>query len=196
MKTPILLLTSVVLCIALGGCDLPTVVKDVDALTAGLKSNKDMVEQLASDLKRSYSPEDPEYQKARTLFETARAANDDYLAKMSLAALTADQSISLSSQATTAHTTTTTFASTAAQTLDPSDSSRALPFAALVAVIPPLIHRFLSQMPSNRRPAAVAKVLTVNRWRTWDELPTTSARFVSDSKKQKKKKKQVTETEE
>jgi hypothetical protein len=171
-------------CVVLVGCSLQTIegnaqdvasdaqtaVTDAQTALTALQKNRQLVEQFASDIKRSLPPEDEAYQTAQNLYNTARGLNDEYLAKASLAALTNDNTVSLDAPATAAHTAATTFTQSATRTLSPATADRAIPFAMAVAALPLMVHKIFAPVPANKKSAIVQQVCKKVRWRSWGEL--------------------------
>lgn len=175
---------SLLACVVLDGCsiqnledDAQNVVSDAqtaasDAQTAltALQNNRQLAEQFASDIKRSFPPESEAYQTAQNLYNNARGLNDDYLAKASLAALTNDNTVSLDTSATAAHTAATAFTENATRSLSPTTADRGIPFAMAVAALPLMVHKIFAPVPASKKPAVVQKVCKKVRWRSWEEL--------------------------
>ncbi len=158
-------------CLSLCGCDVTKVATQINDAMALLNQNKALVEQFVTDIKKTVAPEDPQYQQAQALYATARGLTDDYMAKVTLAALTGDQSVPVPTSAAAAHTAAADFTATATRTLSPQSADRALPLIGLaVAALPPLIHTLLGSVPSNRRAAEIQRFCSTVRWRSWDAL--------------------------
>jgi hypothetical protein len=179
----LLLLLSILL---LTSCDLQQVVSDATNAANALNDDKTLVEQFVADIKRSYPPEDPNYQQAQALYTKARGLTDDYLAHVSLAALTGDVGTTLSTSATAAHTATAAFTEGATRSLDPQSADRGIPFALAIAAFSPIMHKLLAALPPKQRAVEVEKFCNEIRWRSWDDItpdqPTTATRGVSSGK--------------
>ncbi len=163
-----------------GACDLQKLPADIAAAVSMFQQNKTVVEALAADVKRGFSPDTQQYQAAQSAYYSARRSYNAYLGQFNLAATTDDRSITPDPTPEEARETMTAFVRSASASLAPSD--RGLPSLIAFAALP-AIHKLLSGVPKKNRPELVRSFTTKVEWRAWDQIPTEEDEIASQPKK-------------
>jgi hypothetical protein len=141
--------------------------QDVAGVVNAFKEDKALAEACVQDIKRSYTPDSPEYQRAEALYFKARSLNDAYVGQIALAASTGDRSVVPDQYGRAARSAETEFVTAATETLSPAD--RGLPIAAALGVLPAISH-IVASIRAEKRRQAIDTFASQVRWRSWDSI--------------------------
>lgn len=164
------------------GCDLSKLEEDTGQAIGAFLQDKSLVESFAADMKRTFPPDRPEYQKAHALYYAAREADDRVLGKINLAVATGDRGVTPDNSIATMRAATVDFLSHSTASLSPTD--RGLPIVAALAVLPAL-QTIIAHFGKGKQPK-VRAIIDKVRWREWDAIPATPD---EDSQAQKRMRK-------
>jgi hypothetical protein len=135
---------------------------------AVLRSNKDLVEIYARDIKRQFRPEEVQYTQARQSYESARLVNDTYVAGIQLAVTSDEQEYKDEQRAKELQIATSEFLTVGTRALAPQAVVRKIPFAAVTRT-PSALHLAVRRLPVENQTHAIGK-LEETRWKPWDEV--------------------------
>jgi hypothetical protein len=148
------------------GCDLTQLSQDAQTAVATFQQDKSVVENLVADVKRSFTPDAPEYQAAEAKYFQARRSYDAYLGQINLAATTGDRSINAGDSQQSATDAMNSFVRSAAVSLAPGDRS----LAAIALAGLPSIYKLLTGLPKNRKAEVTRGLIDHVQWRAWDAI--------------------------
>jgi len=135
-----------------------------------LLQDKDLVEQTAREVKRSYSPTDPAYQAVESLYGQAKAAHEGYLGAIRAAAQLGEPPHQLQAVVDNAQTKTAAFAQAAATALDPSRSMAGLSGIGSAKLLSLPATLDMKAINKTARISAVTELERQAKWRSWDGL--------------------------
>ena len=132
--------------------------------------DKDLVEQLGREVKRSYPQTEPAYQTVEGLYGEAKAAQEGYLGAIRAAAQLEEPPHELQALVDTAQTKTTAFVQAAAAALDPSRSTAGLSRigSAKLLTLPATLD--MRSIKKDARLSAVTQFERQVEWRSWGAL--------------------------